>query len=55
MSERESSATYLSLLPMEYFHTSLEILDEETCTTFYYLFASSANGVLPYLTENLNE
>ena len=55
MSERESFATYLSLLPMEYFHTWLEIPDEHTCTTIYYIFVSSADGVLPYLAENLNK
>ena len=40
---------------MEYFHTWLEILDEHTCMAVYYLFVSSADGVLPYLAENLNE
>ena len=40
---------------MEYFHTWLEILDEHTCTTIYYLFVSFADGVLPYMAENLNE
>ena len=55
MSKRESSATYPSLLPMEYFHTWLEILDEYMCMTIYFLFVSFDDGVLPYLDENLNE
>ena len=55
MSKKESSATYMSQLRMEYFHTRLEILNEHTCMTVYYLFVSSADGVLPYLAENLNE
>ena len=40
---------------MEYFHAWLEILDEHTCMTVYYLFISSTDGVLSYLAENLNE
>ena len=40
---------------MEYFYAWLEILDEHTFTTVYYLFVSSPDGVLPYLAENLNE
>ena len=55
MSQSESLATYLFLLPMEYFHAWLEILDEQVCMTIYYLFVSSVDGVLPYLAENLNE
>ena len=55
MSERKSLATYSSLLSMEYFHASLEILDEQVCTTIYYLFVSSVDGLLPYMAENLNE
>ena len=55
MSEREYSATYLSLLPMEYFHTWLEIPNEHMCTTVYYMFVSFTDGVQPYLAENLNE
>ena len=55
MSKRESFDTYSSLLLMEYFHTWLEIPDEHTYTTIYYLFVSSSDGVLPYLAESLNE
>ena len=55
MFERESFATYPSILPMEYFHTWPEISDEHTSTTMYYLFVSSVDGVLPYLAENLKE
>ena len=40
---------------MEYFHTSLEILDEHACTTIYYMFVSYVDGLLPYLDENMNE
>ena len=40
---------------MEYFHVWLEILDEHMCTTIYYMFVSFADGILPYLAENLNE
>ena len=53
--ERKYSANYPSLLPMEYFHTWLEILVEHSCTTIYYMFVSSVDGVLPYLAENLKE
>ena len=42
-------------MPMEYSHAWLEILDEHTCTTIYFLFVSSVDGILPYLAENLNE
>ena len=55
MSERKYLATYPSLLPKEYFHGWLEILDEQMCATIYYMFGSSVDGVLPYLAENLNE
>ena len=55
MSKRKALATYPSLLQMEYFHALLEILDEQVCTTIYYLFVSSVDGVLPYMAENLDE
>ena len=55
MSEMKSSATYPSLLSMEYFHAWLKILDEQICMTIYYLFVSFFDGVLPYLAKNLNE